>query len=173
MNMIHPDSVFHIGRIGKIHGVKGEVSFHFTDDVFDRVDAEYLFLQVEGLLVPFFMEEYRFRSDTTALVKFCDIDDASQAARLTGCEVFFPRSLAEEDDGELTWAEIVGYTITDHDSDKTIGQVIAVDTTTINTLFEVKTPTGETVLIPAADDLVTHLDRENRNINMTIPDGLL
>ena len=171
--MINPDSVFHIGRIGKIHGVKGEVTFHFTDDVFDRVDAEYLFLQIEGLLVPFFMEEYRFRSDTTALVKFCDVDDANQAASLTGCEVFFPRSLAEEADGELTWAEIVGYTITDQESDQAIGQVTAIDTTTINTLFEVKTPTGETVLIPAADDLVIHLDREKKNIIMTIPDGLL
>ena len=36
------DDVFKIGRLGKTHGVKGELSFHFTDDVFDRVDADYI-----------------------------------------------------------------------------------------------------------------------------------
>ena len=170
--MTDPDSVFHIGRIGKPHGVKGEVSFHFTDDVFDRVDAEYLFLQVEGLLVPFFMEEYRFRSDTTALVKFCDVDDANKASQLTGCEVFFPRQLADDDDGEITWAEIVGFSITDHDTGHDIGTIISVDTTTINTLFEVRLQQGGTALIPAADDLVVNLDRKKRTIDMIIPEGL-
>ncbi len=169
--MTDPDSVFHIGRIGKPHGVKGEVSFHFTDDVFDRVDAEYLFLQVEGLLVPFFMEEYRFRSDTTALVKFYDVDDANKASQLTGCEVFFPRQLAD-DDGEITWAEIVGFSITDHDTGHDIGTIISVDTTTINTLFEVRLQQGGTALIPAADDLVVNLDRKKRTIDMIIPEGL-
>ena len=66
--------VFKIGRLGKTHGVKGEVSFHFTDDVFDRIDADYVFVETEGLLVPFFFEEYRFRSEETALVKFAGID---------------------------------------------------------------------------------------------------
>ena len=68
--MIKQEEVYKIGRIGKPHGVKGEVNLMFTDDVFDRVDAEYLVLMVDGILVPFFMEEYRFRGDETALVKF-------------------------------------------------------------------------------------------------------
>ena len=53
---------FPIGRLGKPHGVKGEITFHFTDDIFDRVDADYVFLEIDGLQVPFFFEEYRFRS---------------------------------------------------------------------------------------------------------------
>ena len=34
--------LFPIGRIGKPHGVHGELTFIFDDDVFDRVDADYL-----------------------------------------------------------------------------------------------------------------------------------
>ena len=59
--MIRKEEVYKIGRLGKSHGVKGEVSLQFTDDVFDRVEAEYLILDIDGILVPFFMEEYRFR----------------------------------------------------------------------------------------------------------------
>ena len=75
--MIADNEVYKIGHIGRTHGVKGEVTFSFTDDVWDRAEAAYLLLRVEGILVPFFLEEYRFRSDTTALLKFLDYDSAN------------------------------------------------------------------------------------------------
>ena len=68
--MIKEEDVYKIGRIGKPHGVSGEVTLRFSDDVFDRVDADYVVLLVDGILVPFFIEEYRFRSDEVALMKF-------------------------------------------------------------------------------------------------------
>ena len=95
--MIKREDVYKIGRLGKAHGVKGEVSFQFDDDIFDTTDADYLILEIDGILVPFFMEEYRFRSDALALVKFCDIDTLQRASELTGCDVYFPRSIADED----------------------------------------------------------------------------
>ena len=82
--MIRQEDVYRIGRIGRPHGVKGEVTFRFDDDVFDRVDSDYLVLSVDGILVPFFIEEYRFKSGEVALVKFCDIDSQDRAAALTG-----------------------------------------------------------------------------------------
>lgn len=87
--MIKKEDVYKIGRIGKPHGVHGEVQMQFSDDVFDVVDANYLLLNVDGILVPFFMEEYRFRSDEIVLMKFCDINTEAQARELTGSEVFF------------------------------------------------------------------------------------
>ena len=105
--MIKEDEVYKIGRIGKPHGISGEVTLRFSDDVFDRVDADYLVLMVDGILVPFFIEEYRFRSDEVALVKFEDIDTKDRASELTGCDVFFPRHLADAGDDVLTWSQIV------------------------------------------------------------------
>ena len=68
----------------------------FTDDVFDRVEAEYVVCRMDGILVPFFMEEYRFRSDTTVLMKFEGVDTEEQARRMVGVEVYFPKALTEE-----------------------------------------------------------------------------
>ena len=39
--MIRQEEVYKIGKIGKPHGVKGELTLFFDDDVFDRVDADY------------------------------------------------------------------------------------------------------------------------------------
>lgn len=171
--MISHDDVFKIGQLGKTHGVKGEISFHFTDDVFDRVDADYVFVKIDGLLVPFFFEEYRFRSEETALVKFEGIDDADKASEMTGSDVFFPRQLTEDNDGELTWSALTGYTIIDSGNGLHIGEIEAVDQSTINTLFEVILHDSNTLLIPANEELIDDINRENRTITMRIPDGLM
>ena len=89
--MIKEQDVYKIGRVGKTHGVNGELQVQVSDDVFDRVDSEYLILRIDGIFVPFFMEEYRFKSDEIALVKFCDIVSSEKARELTGCDVFFER----------------------------------------------------------------------------------
>ena len=167
--MIREEEVYKIGRLGKTHGVKGEVSFLFDDDVFDRVDADYLVLMVDGILVPFFMEEYRFRSDTTAIVKFCDIDTQERARELTGCDVYFPRKLADSDEGNMSWAEIVGYSIVDASTGRTVGKIASIDDATINILFCLEDGT----LIPASEELITAIDQENRIITIDIPEGLL
>ena len=172
--MIREDEVYKIGRVGKPHGVRGELTVHISDDVFDRVGAEYLVLCTDGILVPFFMEEYRFKSDTTALVKFCGIDTQEKARELTGCGVFFPRSeAAGDDDGMLSWAEVVGYIIKDTTSGTTVGTICSVDTSTENILFEVTEEDGDIRLVPANPELIADIDTESRTIAMALPEGLL
>jgi 16S rRNA processing protein RimM len=167
--MIRAEEVYKIGRLGKAHGVKGEVSFQFDDDIFDRVDADYLVLDIDGILVPFFMEEYRFRNDTVCLVKFCDIDTQQRAQELTGCDVYFPPALAEEAEEMPSLASLVGFEIVDASNGNTVGNIVAIDDSTINLLFELEDGT----LIPASDELIEDIDAEQRTIRMNIPEGLL
>ena len=168
-SMIKEDEVYKIGQIGRTHGIKGEVTFNFTDDVWDRAEAEYLFLRVEGILVPFFLEEYRFRSDTTALLKFLDYDSANDVQFLIGCEVFFPHSLTPEasEDDEYTWRYFTGFALFDETAGL-IGNVDSVDETTQNVLFQIGTR-----LIPAAEEWITDINHKERTIRMALPEGLL
>ena len=167
--MIRYEEVYKIGRLGKSHGIKGEVSFQFDDDIFDRVDADYRLLVIDGILVPFFMEEYRFRSDSLALVKFCDIDTQERAAELTGCDVYFPRALAEEDDEQLSLASLVGFNVIEANNNKKVGTIASIDDSTANILFELE----DGRLIPATDDLITDINTKDKTIKMKIPEGLL
>ena len=167
--MIRQEEVYKIGRLGKAHGVKGEVSFQFDDDIFDRVDADYLVLDIDGILVPFFMEEYRFRSDTVCLVKLCNVDTQQRAQELTGCDVFFPRAMAEEGDDMPSLSMLVGYEIVNNANGRTVGQIVAIDDSTANILFELE----DGMLIPANDDLIEVIDTEKQQIKMNLPSGLL
>lgn len=167
--MISEQDVYKIGQIGRTHGIKGEVTFNFTDDVWDRAESEYLFLRVEGILVPFFLEEYRFRSDSTALLKFLDYDSANDVQFLVGCEVFFPHTLTPEvgGDDEYTWRYFTGFELFDETAGH-IGTIDRVDDSTQNVLFQV----GER-LIPAAEDWIKDINHKERTISMSLPEGLL
>ena len=169
--MIRKEEVFKIGVINKPHGVKGEVSFTFTDDIFDRVDCDYLILLMDGILVPFFMEEYRFRSDNMALVKFEDIDTAEEARRFTNVEVYFPKKFMDEQEDVTSWNFFIGFRVEDVHHGY-LGEITDVDDTTINVLFSIEKD-GEELLLPAHEEFIIDLDRKKKVMKVDVPDGLI
>lgn len=171
--MIRKEEVYKIGILNKPHGIHGELQFTFTDDIFDRVDNEYLVCLIDGIFVPFFLEEYRFRSDSTALVKFEGIDTAESARVFTNIEVYFPTEYVEEETevGELTWNYFIGFRMDDiHHG--LLGEVTDVDTLTINTLFVID-HNGEELLVPAREEFIVGIDQQQRLITVDLPEGLL
>ena len=167
--MIRQEEVYKIGKLGKTHGVKGEISFLFDDDVFDRTNADYLILEIDGILVPFFIEEYRFKTDSNALMKFDGIDTQERARELTGCNVYFRRDMADEDSEHLSWADLIGYTLIDAASGAEVGTIASVDDSTINILFELE----DGKLIPASEELITNVDTSKHQIAINLPEGIL
>ncbi|RHA78580.1 ribosome maturation factor RimM [Phocaeicola coprophilus] len=170
--MIKKEEVFKIGIINKPHGVKGEVSFTFTDDIFDRVeDCDYLVLLLDGILVPFFIEEYRFRSDNVALVKFEGIDSTEKARTLTNVEVYYPVKFMDDQEEILSWNYFIGFRVEDiHHG--CLGTVVDVDDATMNVLFVIENG-DEEVLLPAHEEFILDIDRKKKILKVDIPDGLL
>ena len=171
--MIRPEEVYPIGKFTRTHGVQGEMALSFTDDVFDRVDCPYLICSMDGILVPLFIEEYRFKSDSVALIKFERIDTAEAASIFTNKEVYFPKSYAEQAvDGEYSWQYFIGFDTEDKVYGH-LGELVDVDESTVNILFVVERPDGEELLIPAQEAFIEDIDHDRRLIKFNLPDGLL
>ena len=172
--MIRFEDTIAIGRITKSRGLKGEVEIYVTDDVFADTDCPYLLLNRDGLLVPFFWEEYRFKSECVAVVKFEDCDTETDARRLVGSHVRFP--VSELPPADNTTADrprrLEGFNLCD-DKGRTIGVIENVDETTQNVLLHVRTDAPSTILIPFHPDLIASLNAETRQLCLYIPDGLL
>lgn len=171
--MIRRDEVIKIGQFNKPHGLKGELSFTFTDDIFDRSDCPFLVCEINGIFVPFYIEEYRFRTDETALMKLEDIDSDADARMFINRDVYFPKSYMDAGEEELSAPGdyFLGFKVTDETYGE-LGLIKEVDDSTENVLFIVD-HNGEDLLIPANDDLVTGIDEEQKIIFMDIPEGLL
>lgn len=171
--MIRKEEVYKIGIFNKPHGIHGELSFTFTDDIFDRVDCDYFICLLDGIFVPFFIEEYRFRSDSTALVKLEGVDTAERARMFTNVDVYFPiKHVDEAELGELSWDFFVGFRMEDV-THGNLGEVTDVDTSTVNTLFVVERPDGEELLVPAQEEFIKGIDQERKLIVVDLPEGLL
>ena len=86
--------------------------------------------------MPFFIEEYRYKTDTVMLVKLENVDDEKAAREFTNREVFFPLEDANEEDlvGDMSWDSFIGYTVIDERHGE-LGKITDVDETTINVLF--------------------------------------
>jgi len=172
--MIREDEVYQAGILNKPHGTKGELQFTITDDAFMASDdeLEFIFCKIDGILVPFYVEEYRFRSDTTMLLKLEGIDTESQARSLTGVEVYDKRDLrTPAPDEALTWSFFKGCTAEDVHAGM-LGQIVEVDNSTVNTLFIIEQGEKE-LMVPAQEAFIITIDREKRHLVLDLPEGLL
>lgn len=170
--MIKREELVKIGKINKTHGIGGEVSVMFAEDVFDIDSSPYLVCDIDGIFVPFFIEDYRFRSDVAALVKFEDIDSEDSARILINREVYFPKKYISEEDVESGPADyFLGYKV--FVSGRELGEITEIDDSTVNVLFTVTSPDGKEYLIPATADFVESIDENRKVIVMNVPEGLL
>jgi len=161
-----------IGFIHRTHGVNGEFQVSWNNDFyFEQQDLESVFLLIEGIPVPFFVELVRSKGEDKAIVKFDEINSIEAAEEFVGLKLLLPENEVEVDD-ELTLDKLVGYTVTSQ-ADGVIGTITAVEEYSTNTVFELLHTSGKSIMIPAADDFIVEVDEETRTIIMEVPEGLI
>jgi 16S rRNA processing protein RimM len=172
--MIRKEDVYPIGRMGKAHGLKGDINFMFTDDAWDRAESDHIICEVDGILVPFFIEEYRFRSDTTAIMKLEDIDSLEAVQMLVNSPVYLEKKYQEElEEDEVSLHYFIGFKMIDGDNGKEIGTITDIDDKTDNWLFIVEQADGTEVMIPAHEEFIAEIRQEEKTMVMDLPLGLL
>ncbi len=174
--MIDEKKLFEIGKILKPHGVKGEVTVLFKKTEFADIANNYYFLSLDGMFVPFFVEEFLFNTDVTARIKFKGVDLIEEASIYSGAPIFiltenFREIQEEERESDNEWSEFVGYTVFDEDT-SVVGVIKSIDTSTINTLFVIDNG-DEELLIPATRDFIAKEDSEQKYLYLQLPEGLL
>ncbi len=109
---------------------------------------EFVFVLRDGLFVPFRTE---------------------RISELIGEEGFVLRSeMQDEEDGMLTWQDLVGYTIMDegeNGEEEQVGVIAYVDESTINTLATLE----DGRMIPLHEDFITEIDEEARVLHVRLP----
>lgn len=169
------DDLTHVGTIGRKHGTRGELRLQLMRDIVNGEGdvPDCLFIEIDSLPVPFFIDEWRERGTDVMLVKFDGIDSDTQAAKLTGCSVYALNKDLSEEAPFRSWQAFNGYTIKD-EAGNTIGEITAVDDRNENILLYVSSPTRqEEILLPFHEDFVRGFNETERTLQLFIPEGLL
>lgn len=163
---------FQLGYVIKPHGLNGEVDvFLDTDYPENYMHLESTFVEIKQKLVPFFIEYIKVRGNK-ALIKFKEIDSVENSKKLKGCTLHLPATLLPPLKGNTFYFhEVIGYDVVD-DIEGTLGQVVKFYNYPNQDLLVVKYREKE-VLIPLNDDIIIHVNRSKKQIEVALPTGLL
>ena len=171
--MITPDELFKLGHFAKPHGIKGEIALITQCDVFEESEEPYIVCEMDGILVPFFIESYRYKGSSTILLKLEGIDFEEDARPFMGKDVFYALDEVDEEAllGEMSWDNFISYQVIDeHYGD--LGQITGVDESTANVLFQI-VHDGKEILLPAVEAFIKQVNHEDRVLRVSLPEGLL
>ena len=167
------DDCFYLGKIVKKYSFKGELLIKLDTDepeLYDNLDA--LFIDLRNNLVPFFIESSQLHKSDLLRVKFEDIDTESDADALIKSEIYLPLEfLPQLEDDKFYFHEIIGFQVIDK-THGNIGVVKSVNDSTAQALFEIDKD-GIEILIPMNDEFIVRLDKQNNEILVDTPEGLI
>ena len=165
-----------IGYSQKTHGVEGELRI-FIEEAFeeDFLNAEALFLDINGKKVPYFIEYIRGAAND--ILKLEEVGSMEEAQKLSSRPVFLRESdlipEADRDNDSYApqyefledfeaWDEERGF----------LGKILRVDEYPRQEMAVVAYK-GREVLIPLQDQLLVDIDEKGKKVRFNLPDGLL
>ncbi|TYC99508.1 ribosome maturation factor RimM [Arthrobacter echini] len=160
-----------VARIGKPHGIKGEVTVQlFTDAPEDRFDAGETF-RVEGAAATeLTVAKARWNKDIL-IVGFEQIADRNQAETLRGAQLFIDTAGVQDDDEDAWYEhELVG--LDARVDGASIGKVTALRTMAVQDLLVVELADGHEAFIPFVGSIVPEVNTEQGFIEIVPPEGL-
>ncbi len=162
-----------VGKISKPFGSDGRVIANLYEAFPENWNFEEpLYVSIDSLTVPLFLEYLERRGQTGAVMRFADIDNERRAAELFGLELFILDQEKEtKDDDTLYLEDMVGYKAS-FDGRDFVGRIVGFVDSDHNPLFEIDIR-GHIALVPAADELILAFNVRRREVTFTLPDGLL
>ena len=170
---MNKEDYFLLGSIARLHGYKGEVSlFLDVSHPEEYTDLSAVFLEINGFLTPFFIENLKMKNKGMVAVKFQGVDSEEAAKRLVKKKVYLPiEQLSELDEDQFYDHEIVGFHVEDKIKGN-IGVVTNVIDLQSNPLLQTDKD-GKEVLIPIFEGLILKVDRKKKVLHIAAPEGLI
>lgn len=164
---------FYLGKITRKFSFKGElIIFLDTDSPSTYYDLKKVFIKEENSYIPYFISEISKYKNSSIRVKFDDIDNESMVLNLINKEIFLPiDELPKLDGKKFYYHEIIGFKVNDAVHGE-IGEIEYINDQTPQHLFVINNNSKE-ILVPVNDDFISKLDRVNKTIEMSLPDGFL
>ena len=151
-----------IAKILKSNGTDGGLLIGVRDIEVGQIDLqEPVFIEFDGLPVPFFIRDIRPRGTSKAIIHLNDIENLEDAEEVVGRPVFIEGEWEEEEEMDFT-----GWTLLNRG--ERVGTVTGMEPIPGNLCLYV----GDT-LVPLHPDLILSADPAARTLDLDLPEGLL
>jgi len=164
---------FYLGKVAKKYSFKGEVLVYLdTDEPELYTELESMFVEINGHLVPFFIEKSSIHREKFLRTQFEDMDSEEIADTIVGKDVYLPLTMLPKLEGnKFYYHEVVGFTAIDQRLGN-FGTILRISDNGLQALFEVQKDEA-VILIPLIDEFIIEVNRENKSILFNTPEGLI
>ncbi len=164
---------FYLGKITKKYSFKGELIINLdTDEPHLYQNMLSVFINLNGKIIPYFIENSSFYKKTSLRIKFEDVNSEEEAECLLNKEVYLPLNLLPKLEGKkFYYHEIISYKVIDINHGN-IGKIISVNDASSQSLFVIEN-NGKQILIPVNEKIIEKVDRRNKTIFISAPNGLI
>ena len=170
------EDCFYLGFTQKIIGHKGELAFKLDVDSpssYEEIPSVLIQIQEKDkTLVPFFIESAILQNNGNLRCKIEGIDDQAAAKSLVGKSLFLPLEVLPKLSGnKFYFHEVVGFTVFDQVKGE-LGQIDKILEYPKSNLLSILQGSIE-ILIPITDESIVSVDRENEELHVSAPEGLI
>ncbi len=168
------DDAYYLGKIVKKYGIKGELLAKIdTDEPENYENIDTIFLDIQGNLVPYFLNKSTLHKSTTLRLDFEDVNNLEDAESLIGKEIYMPlKDLPELTGNKFYFHEVIGFDAIDKNKGD-IGKIIKVNDQSPQVYFVIEDEKKHEILIPLSDKIIEKVDRKNKQIIFNTPEGLI
>lgn len=163
---------YYLGTLTKPFGLKGELcAFFDVDDCERYLDLTSVFIETDGEMLPYMIESLQYRGNNQFVVKLQDVD-MDNVREFVQTDLYLPlSSLPKLTGNRFYFHEVIGFQVID-DRLGVIGTCKDFMELANNPLMQVDHD-GAEILIPASSQFVTKVDRDNKVLHVSTPDGLV
>ena len=166
------EDCYFLGKITRRHGLQGNVFLKLDTDqpeMYNKLDS--IFIEINGLLVPFFVAKQSWSKGDTLIISYKNSTEAL-VDQTIGRDVFMPLSTLPKLTGnKFYYHEVIGFEIREEDG-KTCGNIVSVNDQTAQHYF-ILDLAGKEIIIPIIKDWILELNREEKYLKMQLPEGLM
>lgn len=163
-----------LGFVFKVYGIKGELIIRSDVELSENIIEKWesIFVKINGILVPFFIEDIFRKSDKEIQLRLEDITDETQAKPFLKKEVYIEETLLQVDKNESFFSKYIGYTIS-NDEDVVLGEIVELLEYPGQDLLKVDTLESDSILIPAIADWIISCNDNTKELSLDLPEGLI
>lgn len=167
------DGYTSIGTILNPHGYKGKISiFSNLKKNKDFKFPESIFVEIQQILIPFFVEEYS-ANNSRFIIKLKELNSEQEVLQLKKKEIFITNDiynkLVAEDNSNLS---LIGFEVYDKIYGL-IGTVKNILEYPGQEIFEIRGLENEEILMPFSKSFIKKINKSKKTIDITAPEGLL
>jgi 16S rRNA processing protein RimM len=166
------DEHIHIGKLVATVGLKGELLLkHVLGKKTIFKQGEVLFIEIEkNIQLPYFIEISVSKNNTETILKIEGVNTKEQAAKLLQKKIWLTKNDFETYVSKTAPVNLMGFSVVANE--RILGKVQAVIEQPQQILLQINVLQKE-VLIPLHEKTLKKIDRKNKRVHVTLPEGLL